>query len=193
NGQMIVSASYDKTIAIWIVHSGEMIWHLQRHSDWVQAAKFSPDGRMVVSSSWDKTIRVWDLKTGKEVLILRGHLQWVTDAQFSPDGQTIVSGSADKTIRLWDSKTGQEIQTLEGHSKGVNELGLYLSYFHSKRFFCYCCVNDAVTQVKMSKQISDGIIGSEFSFFYVNVILNKFRKGMKITFGTSYIFHFLQF
>ncbi|KAG8866486.1 hypothetical protein FRC20_008413 [Serendipita sp. 405] len=118
DGQRIVSGSYDKTVRIWDVTTGQQQGSLlDGHNDWVESVAFSPDGRRIVSGSIDQTVRIWDVETGKQHgPSLEGHNGWVQSVAFSPDGRRIVSGSYDKTVRIWDVETGkQHGPSLEGH------------------------------------------------------------------------------
>ena len=65
NGELVASASYDKTVRIWGVQDGQLIHTLTGHSDWVTSVAFSPDGKSVASGSWDRTVRIWDVETGE--------------------------------------------------------------------------------------------------------------------------------
>ena len=60
DGTNIVSASWDKTVRVWSVATGECVQTLEGHSDGVFSAQFSPDGTNIVSASGDKTVRVLD-------------------------------------------------------------------------------------------------------------------------------------
>ena len=59
DGTKVVSASYDKTLRLWDVATGECEQILGGHSDAVWSAGFSPDGTKVVSASRDGTLRLW--------------------------------------------------------------------------------------------------------------------------------------
>lgn len=102
DGTKIVSGSYDDTIDLWDVSSGEQLDCLKGHSSWVNSVAFSPDGTKIVSCSDDETIKIWDVLSGKELNSLEGHSKEVNSVSFSPDGTKIVSGSWDKTIRMWN-------------------------------------------------------------------------------------------
>ena len=85
---------------------------LQRHTDIVWSANFSPDGSKIVTASSDKTARIWDVN-GNLITELKGHTGTVYSTNFSPDGSKIVTASDDKTSRVWDVN-GNLIKELRG-------------------------------------------------------------------------------
>lgn len=75
----IASASGDRTVKIWDVHSGRCIQTLQGHTKGIACVQF--DGRRVVSGSSDNTVRIYDQVTGAEVACLQGHINLVRTVQ----------------------------------------------------------------------------------------------------------------
>ncbi|BAZ26657.1 protein kinase [Kalymmatonema gypsitolerans NIES-4073] len=122
DGQILVSASEDRTIKIWNMATGQEIRTLEGHTNSVHTLAFSHNGRILADGSDDNTIKLWNLATGEEIRTLRGHSNWVRSVAFSPDGKILASGSFDKTIKLWNLATGQQIRTLEGHSGKVTSV-----------------------------------------------------------------------
>jgi WD40 repeat protein len=119
-----VSGSYDKTLRIWDVESGQCLRTLEGHTNLVSCIALGPDGRTAVSGSWDKTLRVWDVKSGQCLRTLNGHTSSIECVALGPDGRTAVSGSQDNTVRIWDVESGQCLRTFGGHTDLVNCIAL---------------------------------------------------------------------
>ena len=49
----IVSGSYDKTLKLWNIETGEEIQTFRGHSDYVACCSISSDDSFMVSGSWD--------------------------------------------------------------------------------------------------------------------------------------------
>lgn len=111
DGCHAISGSWDQTLKIWDLQTGQEMRTLTGHWDNVSAIAITPDGRHVISGSWDQTLKIWDLQTGKEILTLTGHQGFVSSVAITPDGQQIISGSHDGTLKVWDMQTRKEMHT----------------------------------------------------------------------------------
>ena len=120
-GNLIATASEDKTVKIWS-SDGKLLKTIP-HGDRVNGIAFSPDGETIATASKDQTVKLWNIE-GELLATLAGHGRTVYSVAFSPDGQTIASGSKDKTIKIW-SREGKLLATLEGkdgHKSDVTSL-----------------------------------------------------------------------
>jgi WD40 repeat protein len=115
DGQLLASASDDKTIRLWDPTTGAARGSLAGHLGWVRAVAFSPNGQLLASASWDNTVRLWNPTTGAARGSLACHTEGVNAVAFSPDGQLLASASDDRTVRLWDPTTGTARGSLTGH------------------------------------------------------------------------------
>ncbi|KAF2720187.1 WD40 repeat-like protein [Polychaeton citri CBS 116435] len=76
---IIVSASGDRTIKAWDIHTGHSIKTFLGHTKGIACVQF--DGRRVVSGSSDNTVRIFDAEKAVEVACLEGHSNLVRTVQ----------------------------------------------------------------------------------------------------------------
>lgn len=121
DGQLVATASADRTTRIWSTRYGTNIATFENDHGAVQALAFSPDGSRLVSANL-RDAWVWSTATGNQLGALQGHSSAVLDAAFSGDGSMIATASGDNTARVWSANSqGYElIATLAGHSAAVD-------------------------------------------------------------------------
>ncbi len=107
DGRRLASASFDHTIRLWNVATGELERTLRGHGARAYSVAFDKEGTQLVSASADKTAIIWDVASGKALHVLRGHVDNVRCAVFSFDGGTVVTGGWDGVVRGWNARTGQ--------------------------------------------------------------------------------------
>jgi WD40 repeat protein len=91
DGRHAVSASYDHTLKVWDLSSGQAVRSLEGHTSWVNGVAVTSDGRHAFSVSHDRTLKVWDLKAGQIVVTLEIHAPLECCA-VTLDGNTLVAG-----------------------------------------------------------------------------------------------------
>src|SRR5262249_54144765 len=61
DGRTALSASWDRTLRLWDMHTGQTLRTFTGHSKAVHAVAFLPGGRQALSASWDRTVKLWDV------------------------------------------------------------------------------------------------------------------------------------
>lgn len=112
DSKLLASASYDSTIRLWLVDTGEHLRELNGHDDRTISVAFSHDSSLLVSASHDRTVRIWRTDTGDCIKILSGHTDIILSMALSHDSAIVASGSRDHTVRIWDMSTGKCIHGL---------------------------------------------------------------------------------
>ncbi|OAX32429.1 WD40 repeat-like protein [Rhizopogon vinicolor AM-OR11-026] len=113
-GQRIITCSYDDSLRIWNLGSGEQIGN-----DWrdgqneVNAIALSPDGKQVVSGSGDGTVSIWDIDTGKVIVKWTGHTKNIRSVRWNRVGERVLSGAFDGTARVWDVESGETLLAIK--------------------------------------------------------------------------------
>jgi WD40 repeat protein len=137
NGSELASASWDRSVKMWDLPSGEEVNTVTRKMKEVQTLAFSPDGRWLATENSSNVVTIWDAKSGREVLSLPGNKplgllgkSWVYSIAFSPNGRWLASGLDEKTIRIWDVETGLPVRDLAADRRSV----IYVAFSADGRF-----------------------------------------------------------
>ncbi|KAK7428574.1 E3 ubiquitin ligase complex SCF subunit scon-2 [Neonectria magnoliae] len=114
---ILATGSYDTTIKIWNIETGEVMRTLRGHTSAVRCLQF--DDTKLISGSFDRTIKIWNWQTGECLSTLQCHTEGVLSVHF--DGCTLASGSIDKTVKIFSFDTKQTF-CLRGHTDWVNHV-----------------------------------------------------------------------
>lgn len=133
DGKQLLSSSFDKTLKLWDVTSGNLVrefkaYHEKEfpkgHQEEVYTAAFSADGKFIASGSGglERVIKIWNAADGTVVRDLANpnlkfdpklpmsHPGWVYHLRFTKDGKLISAGRAPKNqgyLAVWNPQDGK--------------------------------------------------------------------------------------
>ncbi len=145
DGKILASGSFDTTVQLYDVHSGELKQTLRELDKKVSAVVFSPDGKILAGGSWmlhesgsGQTgkyvgeVKLWNSETGAvaKTLTWRSAPMWALD--YSPRGQQLAAGTGlvkkedgkyYGQVIIWDVESGEISSTLTAHSAPIWSVG----------------------------------------------------------------------
>ena len=113
----LVSGSYDCTVRVWKISTGETVHRLQGHSQKVYSVVLDHQRNRCISGSMDNLVKVWSLDTGSVLYNLEGHSSLVGLLDLQQN--RLVSAAADSTLRIWDPESGHCKSTLSAHASAI--------------------------------------------------------------------------
>lgn len=131
DGQFALSSSWDNTLRLWDLNTGQTIRRFVGHTKDVLSVAFSPSNRQIVSCGRDKTMRVWNTlgeckytiaNTSDEDTVQ--HTEWISCVRFSPNEKktTVVSAGWDKLVKVWNLQDCTLQTNLVGHDGYLNSV-----------------------------------------------------------------------
>ncbi|SPO04742.1 related to CDC4 - cell division control protein [Cephalotrichum gorgonifer] len=117
HGDTLVSGSYDNTVRVWRISTGEARHVLSGHSQKVYSVVLDQKRNRCISGAMDALVKIWDLTSGTCLFTLAGHslLVGILDLQ----DERLVSAAADSTLRIWDPETGRCKNVLSAHTGAI--------------------------------------------------------------------------
>ncbi|SMD33695.1 WD40 repeat [Reichenbachiella faecimaris] len=123
DGNVVYSASDDKSIKMWDVKTGVDISTFNAHTAPVKCMELSEDGQLLVSGDLQGNLLLWDAKTGLVKTTISAHLGSVNTVKFTKDQQYMVSGGDDKMLKVWNLK-GDTLKTIKGFNASIQAIGI---------------------------------------------------------------------
>ena len=121
DGKEIVTASRDRTAALWDVASGKRLRQFEEgHEFLATSAVFFADGRRLATGAGDNTVRIWDVALGTQT----GRARADRPARHARRRRPAAIGSSPAAptndAKIWDAHSGQSLANLSGHKAEIS-------------------------------------------------------------------------
>ena len=120
--QTVVACGGPKKVVRVYNVDGTLQYEIVKHTDWVTAVQFSPDGKFLATADRAGGLYVWDAASGNELFTLVGHKKSVTDLDWRVDSKILASVSEENAIRIWELNKGKQVKTWAAHGPGVSDV-----------------------------------------------------------------------
>ena len=118
----IAVGTTSRLVRIYQVSDGALLHTIKKHTDWVTAVEYSPDGVLLATADRNGGLFVWEAVTAREFHTLRGPTASVNDLSWRADGNLLATASLDNTVRLWEMENGREVKKWNAHNSGTESV-----------------------------------------------------------------------
>jgi hypothetical protein len=108
-----------KVVRLVSTEDGSVQAEVKRHTDWITAVEFSPEGRLLATGDRAGNAFVWETRGAREDAVLKGHTSGITSMAWRPDGAVLATACEDGKVRLWDRRTGDKLKEWDSHPGGA--------------------------------------------------------------------------
>jgi WD40 repeat protein len=115
-----------KVVKVFSTKDGSVLFKMKKHTDWVTAVAFSPNGEWLATGDRNGGLTIWDADNGLEIHTTAGHRIGVTALSWRGDSKLLASSSEDGSVKVWEMNEGKQVRTWNAHKDGA----LCVSYTH---------------------------------------------------------------
>ncbi len=109
-----------KRVQVHRTADGSLAYSITKHTDWVTALEFSPNGKHLATADRAGNAHVWEATTGRPVANLTGHKQAITAVAWRGDSGLLITASDDGDFRTWQPGGNQVKQW--GNGGGIQDV-----------------------------------------------------------------------
>ncbi|MGA3170425.1 MAG: c-type cytochrome domain-containing protein [Chthoniobacteraceae bacterium] len=108
-----------RLVKIFSARDGKMICKMKKHTDWVTALCFTPDGKELISADRAGGMSVWDCQ-GHELQSVSADEEAITG--IACRGNYVATSSEDGNVKFWDIVEGKQLRNWHAHDGGVRSI-----------------------------------------------------------------------
>lgn len=111
-----------KVVRLYTTKDGKLSQEIRKHTDWVTALEFSPDGVLLATGDRSGGLLVWEAFTARDYFTLKGPAAAVTEICWRPDSNVVAASGEDGQARLYEMENGNQIRAWGAHGGGALSL-----------------------------------------------------------------------
>jgi Prp8 binding protein len=123
DGDLLFTASTDKSIMIWDSQTGARIKKLSGHQSIVNCCHPSRRSQLLCSGGDDCNIRLWDIRKRGLVSYFKDNYQ-ITAITFNDTSDQIIASGIENVLKVYDLRKNDILYTMAGHFDTVTGLSL---------------------------------------------------------------------
>jgi WD40 repeat protein len=100
-GDLLAIVGDDHIVCIYDTKQKKFTEHLDRHTDWIRTARFSPNGSQLATAGNDRTLLIWKSNDWRYPAITERNPQAIFDVAFSNDGRKLATVGFESTLRIF--------------------------------------------------------------------------------------------
>ncbi len=108
-----------KRVKVFRTADNSLAYDFTKHTDWVTAMEFSPNGAHLVTADRGGNAYVWEAPTGRPVGNIAGHTGAIASVSWRGDSGVVATASDDGTVRLWPAAGGAAVKNWPAHGGGT--------------------------------------------------------------------------
>jgi WD40 repeat protein len=112
-GELLAVVGDDHYVCMYNIAEKRFTEHLNNHTDWIRASRFSPNGNQLVTAGNDRTLQVWNVNDWKLPATIKRHPEAIIEIAFSKTGDRLATVGFERNIRIYDMNSVREIQKME--------------------------------------------------------------------------------
>jgi WD40 repeat protein len=125
DGTRLATSSSDKSIKVWDVASGRVLFALEKLSIEINCVAFDPRGEILALGAADGTVLIWSLSTSNKLFTLCKHAGGqVQMVAFVQNGSQLLSTDGRGSVIVCDAATGQIGMRFTAQADGMYSAGL---------------------------------------------------------------------
>ena len=117
----VILGGPDRVARAYSTQTGELLYELTKHNDWITACAFSPDGVLVATADRSGGLFVWEAMTGREFHQLEVADSGVNALDWRSDSMVLATGNGKGDIRQFEMNGGARTRRWNVHG-GVQDI-----------------------------------------------------------------------